>query len=341
MKQTEQVSIGGYAFTLETDAVELLKEYLGSLEAHYLDQEGGREIMEGIEERVAELLLDRCPGGLVARADHIRNIIDIIGRPEKIEADEPSASKADALPHPRKLYRDLEKRRLGGVCAGLATYFKADVAWFRLGFTIMAAVVFFSGVEHGVWSLTVPFLYAVLWVAMPAARTAEDRWAMRGESGTVDDISRSVRSGVREMGDTAREVVRSDGFRNVGRLFLIIIGIVLLITGTSGLASVSVLSFKGTQLFGAPIQGFLEGLQEHAPALANLFSTPWILSLGALAVILPFVGILYGGIMLIFGFKSPSWRPGLVIFVTWLIVVVVLLVLLFAGAAADGQINFV
>jgi hypothetical protein len=37
--------------------------------------------------------------------------------------------------------------------------------------------------------------------------------------------------------------------------------------------------------------------------------------------------MLYGGIQLIFGFKSPSWRPGLVIFILWLIVIIVLLVL--------------
>ena len=60
MTQTEQVSIGGYAFTLEKAAAEALEAYLKELEAHYLPQQGGKEIMEGIEERVAELLLDKC-----------------------------------------------------------------------------------------------------------------------------------------------------------------------------------------------------------------------------------------------------------------------------------------
>ena len=58
-----------------------------------------------------------------------------------------------------------------------------------------------------------------------------------------------------------------------------------------------------------------------------MLATPWVVALAALAVILPFVGMLYGGIQLIFGFKSPSWRPGLVIFILWLIVIIVLLVL--------------
>ena len=72
----------------------------------------------------------------------------------------------------------------------------------------------------------------------------------------------------------------------------------------------------------------------------DLLSTPWVVVLAALAVILPFVGLLYGGIQLIFGFKSPSWKPGLVIFVLWLIIVIVLMVLLFAGAAADDPAFF-
>ena len=47
MKETIQLSIGGYAFMLEKDAAEALSGYLTTLETHYLKQEGGKEIMEG------------------------------------------------------------------------------------------------------------------------------------------------------------------------------------------------------------------------------------------------------------------------------------------------------
>ena len=100
----------------------------------------------------------------------------------------------------------------------------------------------------------------------------------------------------------------------------------------------SVLSLKGTQLFGVPITHWLEELSQDYPAFYDLLSTPWVMVLAALAVILPFVGILYGGIQLIFGFKSPSWKPGLVIFVLWLIIVIVLLVLFIAGAISSDHI---
>lgn len=335
MKETVQLSIGGYAFILEKDAADVLKQYISSLEAHYLSQEGGKEIMEGIEERVAELLLEKCGQGGVVKDIHVHAVIDVIGRPERIEADDPEPNAAPGSGR-KKLFRDMENRRLGGVCAGLAVFFGLDVVWMRLIFAVSAAVIFFGGADHGVWSLSVPFLYALLWCAMPAARTAQDRWAMKGDSGSLDDIRRNVASGIREMGDTAREVGRSDFFQRFGRLFLVLIGLVLLITGTSGLASVSVLSFKGVNLFGVQLMEGLEELEAQFPALYDLMSEPWFVVLAVLAVVLPLVGMLYAGIQLIFGFKSPSWRPGLVLFVLWLIIVIVLLVVLMAGGVSAG-----
>lgn len=331
MKATEQISVGGYAFTLEQDASQALGKYIAELESHYLQQEGGKEIMEGIEERVAELLLDKCGNGRVGTLEHVQAVIDVVGRPERIEADDP-ASDANSGERPRKrLFRDLAHKSLGGVCSGLAAYLEVEVSWLRIGFIVLTIINFFGGMRTGMWSLTVPGIYCILWLAMPAARTAQDRWAMSGESGTADEIRRNVQSGIREMGDTAREVAHSNFFKQFGRIFLIIIGLVLLITGTSGLASISVLSLKGVDLLGVPYMRFMDELAEHAPVFLDLMNTTWVIVLVALAVILPFVGILYGGIQMIFGFKSPSWKPGLVIFVLWLIILVVLGVLGFAG----------
>ena len=263
MTQTEQYSIGGYAFTLEKDAAEALGRYIRELESHYLPQEGGREIMDGIEERIAELLGERCRGRVVAAAD-IQGVIEVIGRPERIEAEDPQAGN-EAPKGKKKLFRDLENKRLGGVCSGLASFFGMEVTWLRLGFAILTLITFFSGVEHGAWSLSIPILYCILWVAMPAARTAQDRWAMKGDSGTADEIKRNVQAGIHEMGDAAREMARSDFFKQFGRIFLVAVGIILLIGGTSGLASMSLLTFRGSQLFHIPSNEWLQELARQAP----------------------------------------------------------------------------
>ena len=338
MKEIEKVSIGGYAFTLEKDASQEAADYLCGLEAHYLKEPGGKEIMEGIEERMAELLVDRCGTGGVATVEDIRAIIEIIGRPERIEADDP-APEAPRPAQKKKLFRNPANSRLGGVCSGLAAYFDIEVTWMRLIFAVVAIVVFFTGVEHGVWSLSVPLLYCILWVAMPAARTSQDRWAMKGESGNLNDIRNNVTGGIREMGQAAREMARNSTIRNIFRILIVIIGFMLLITGTSGLASVSVVSLKWPSLFGARINEFLGDLSREAPGLMDLISTPWVLVLAILAVVLPLIGMIYGGVQLIFDFKPPRWRPGLVIFVLWLIIVIVLLVLAVAGAISTELIS--
>ena len=344
MTEIEKVSIGGYAFTLEKAASEEVGQYLKNLEAHYLGKPGGKEIMEGIEERMAELLLERCGRNGVATMADIQSLIGILGRPERIEADDPEPSETQAKPQ-KKLYRDLENKKIAGVCAGLGNYFNFDVVAMRIIFCVIALALFFTGADEGVWSLSGFAAYAILWLAMPAARTAQERWAMKGDAGTLDDIQRNIRNGVEEMGDAARrgmnevrDTVRGHG-NELGKILLLVIGIILLLGGVSGLASVSVIGLKGPTLLSAPIDRFLDDMSLHAPAFYEMVNTPWILILVVLAVVLPLIGLIYGGIQLIFGFKPPKWRPGLVIFVLWLIVLVVLAVLFAMGVVSTEYLR--
>ena len=344
MTEIEKVSIGGYAFTLEKAASVEVGKYLKNLEAHYLGKPGGKEIMEGIEERMAELLLERCGRNGVATMADIQSLIGILGRPERIEADDPEPEQAQARPQ-KKLYRDLENKRIAGVCAGLGNYLNFDVVALRIIFCVITLALFFTGVDEGIWSLSGFAAYAVLWLAMPAARTAQERWAMKGDAGTLDDIQRNIRSGVEEMGDAARrgmnevrDTVRGHG-HELGKILLLVIGIILLLGGVSGLASVSVIGLKGPTLFSAPLDRFLNDMSVHVPIFYDMVNTPWILVLVILAIVLPLIGLIYGGIQLIFGFKPPKWRPGLVIFVLWLVVLVVVGVLFALGVVSTEYLH--
>ncbi len=344
MTEIEKVSIGGYAFTLEKAASEEVGKYLKNLEAHYLGKPGGKEIMEGIEERMAELLLERCGRNGVATMADIQSLIGILGRPERIEADDPEPEQAQARPQ-KKLYRDLENKRIAGVCAGLGNYFNFDVVAMRIIFCVITLALFFTGADEGVWSLSGFAAYAILWLAMPAARTAQERWAMKGDAGTLDDIQRNIRNGVEEMGDAARrgmdevrDTVRGHG-NELGKIILLVIGIILLLGGVSGLASVSVIGLKGPTLFSAPLDRFLDELSVDVPIFYDMVNTPWIMVLAVLAVVLPLIGLIYGGIQMIFGFKPPKWRPGLVIFILWLVVLVVLAVLFAMGVVSTEYLK--
>ncbi|RCH54263.1 hypothetical protein DJ568_13280 [Mucilaginibacter hurinus] len=57
----------------------------------------------------------------------------------------------------KKLYRDEQRKKIGGVCAGLADYFGVDVSIVRVIFLVTAFL-------HGTGGL----VYVVLWVVLPA-----------------------------------------------------------------------------------------------------------------------------------------------------------------------------
>lgn len=169
---------------------------------------------------------------------------------------------------------------------------------------------------------------------------------MKGDNGTLDDIQRNVRAGIKEVGDAARrgvkevgEAVRTRNGSELGKIILLVLGIIVLLSGVSGLASVSVIGLKGPVLFSAPLDHFLNEMSEEVPIFYDMVNTPWILVLTILAIVLPLIGLIYWGVKMIFGFKSPKWRPGLVIFVLWLVILVILAVLFALGVVSTEYLS--
>ena len=357
MKEVERFSLGGYAFTLEQDAASLVADYLGELEKYYDGREGGSEIMEGIEERMAELLLEKAGRDGVCTREMIESIIGILGKPEVIEAageeeipgqagdDKERASdgeKANDGPK-RKLYRDMNDRMVAGVCSGLAAYFKIDTALPRILFVVFTLAFMLGWKWNGSHTIVTlhlffPILYIILWICMPPARTARQRWEQRGEDGTLSGIQRSIENGAKEVDEAVQRVANSHAASEFGRIFEKLIGVVLLIVAFSVLFTGGVVTF-GTGIFGG--HGFfglgdlinrgINELRDVAPSVAATLLHPWVHVLTAIVIFLPFLGILYGALQLLFGFKSPKWHPGLVIFVLWLMSLLALAILVATG----------
>ena len=354
MKEVERVSLGGYAFTLDQDAAALAESYLSELEQHYSAQEGGSEILEGIEERMAELLHEKCGRDGVASVSIIEGIIGILGRPEQIEAaegDSPAQPAKDTAPKGdgprRKLYRDLSNKVVAGVCSGLAAYSQWDVVLFRILFAAGTLAMLLPRWHHG--SVTVrflfPILYLILWIAMPAAKTVRQRWEQRGEDGTIQGIQQSIENGAREIDEAVRAVSNSKVGSEFGKIFEKLIGFFLLIIGFSGLFTGGVLSFgsgalthsgwlsdsEGVLGLGKLYGEGMSSLYNYSPEIAMAVSQPWVQILLLMVVFLPFLGILYGSLRLLFGFKPPKWHPGLVIFILWLLSVIAAGILIITG----------
>ena len=142
MNQIKKCSIAGVSFTMETDAYEALSAYIESLKDNYKNDPDGEEIVADIEARIAELILSAQPSNGIVCKPLISNIIKQMGSAEEIDNEstdyeqpkrEPEKSDINGNPRmPRRLYRDMENGKLGGVCAGIANYFDKDVTLIRL-----------------------------------------------------------------------------------------------------------------------------------------------------------------------------------------------------------------
>ena len=326
MTEVEKVSIGGYAFTLEVGAYAIVKQYLDELSAHYSGLEGGAEVMEGIEERMAELLYEKCADDGVASVEEVREIIDVLGKPSAIESDDdpqpkrPESDVTDERPKgKRRLYRDPTNKMLGGVCSGLAAYLKCDVVLIRIifiGLALLTCVVKChvenNHLENFTLNLWAPVVYIILWIAMPEARTVQQRWQMGVSNPPAGAVP------VRSSEPTGS---------GLGRVLRIIIGICLMLTAVCGLTFLlaALSGFSPFSIFDSPLD--ILAADKTFPLISSTFYRVLFL----LFCFLPGIGMLYGGIMLLFDLKSPSWRPGLVIFMVWVIVLTVLTVLTLMG----------
>ena len=103
------------------------------------------------------------------------------------------------------------------------------------------------------------------------------------------------------------------------------------------LTAVCGLTFGLAALFGQTIfdWNILDEIRDelafNAPGALPLVSSVLYRVAVLLSCFLPFVGMLYGGIMMIFDLRTPRWRPGLVIFLLWIIALTVVTVLTLMG----------
>ena len=241
MKKTENISLGGYAFTIEYDAYLELEEYIGSIRNAFSNDPSADEIVTDIEERIAELLKEKCISGMVVNLAMVDEVRKRVGDPKTLaqegedEKPEPDIAKEESKPSKKnwknkRLYRNMDGRILGGVCSGLSIYFGIDKALFRIFFLL----AFFIGFADEGFFCVSAIAYICLWIAMPAARSVEQKREMKGRPTNLDEY----RSKDFDLGKEINEVSESPAgksFRRAGGIFL---GLILLIIGLEGLVIV-------------------------------------------------------------------------------------------------------
>ncbi len=315
MNEVKKCSLSGIAFTMDVEAYNELHAYLETLKKNYKESADGAEIVADIEARIAELILSTQDTGRVVELPLVKNIIAQMGTPEDIAGDEESEPRHTASErNPRRLYRDTENAKLGGVCAGIGKYFDVDPVWVRVALFLPLLLQLFSWVPflHWVGPLmgnlfgVLIICYVVMWFAVPVARTARQKLEMNGERITVDSISRTAAAN--DPDATAKTVV-ADTVSVFGKVVLMLLKI-----------------FAGILVFGfvMAVVGLLIGLIAIAIGSHEIIPNDVSLAvpvLGVFIALIPSVMLIYA-LMCLIASRKPNGRAILTLFLLWVLTII-------------------
>lgn len=114
--------------------------------------------------------------------EDINYVIGILGNPEDFsDGTAKETGYTEYYRRSRRMYRDTDNAMLAGVASGVAAYLGTDISVMRI---LFALSFFVFG----------PFLYIILWIVLPAAKTTAQKLEMRGEPVTIENIERSVKA---------------------------------------------------------------------------------------------------------------------------------------------------
>lgn len=333
MNKTVTINISGIIFHIEEDAYDRLSKYLSTIKGYFSKTDGGNEIMSDIEARIAELLQARINASKqVILMNDVEHVMNVMGKPEDFGADQEKEEQGkEGQEQPfyseqkirRRLFRNPDEKAIGGVCSGLAAYFNIDTVWVRLA---MFLLIFFGGLS--LW------VYVIMWIVIPQAKTTADKLAMRGEQANInsifrnfkdeaedlknryskegrrqfDDIHNNVRHGFSQARGTASGLLNGL-FNIIGRLiglFLIFIGSIMLFAYVTSLFGISVMDTNHLNHWRRVI---FESQSDYA--------------LGVLAFIIvvgiPVIVLIYAGVRLLFRIRYTNRWLNLSLGILWAI----------------------
>ncbi|WP_018676777.1 PspC domain-containing protein [Riemerella columbina] len=322
MNKTITIALAGFSFTIEEHAYIKLSDYLAALR-NALEADEAEEVMYDIESRMVELFKESLGKREVINDTDVEQMIAQIGRPEQIEEQEDAYTTERPQPNhtfnrnEKQLFRDPERKKIAGVCAGLASYFGMDMTLMRVIWVILFLVL----IPLPGSPMLMVLLYAILWLILPKAITAADFLKMRGEPLNFDNLKSESSKIVKFANDSSkrvtelyndnRPVIREAG-SSIGNALRYILGAITGMIGLSLLVSAFVVlgssvtgghfklpGFLGFLLFEAPEKYIVIGLifiTILIPALIFLFLT---IKLFSPKTKLKYVSYIIGGLSLL------------------------------------------
>lgn len=342
MNKTISANISGIIFNIEEQAYERLKIYLEAIRSHFANSSDCDEIMADIEGRIAELFQERITDSkeVISMAD-VEEVVAIMGRPEDYgdqDLDDDDAGNnnntnttSGTIPNQggrkgRRIFRDPDNSRVGGVCSGLSHYFGWDPIWLRIFFLVLLL-----GFGTGV------LLYVILWIVIPEAKTTAEKLEMYGDPVNVENIGKSFgktsEGTMNDIANSARKFDTDANAQKVKNAFWIIIGYIgsfFKVFGKffgAGLIATSIGMMIVLGMVLLSTDGFIAITENGVSALTYgdvsslIFETTFLSNLawvGILIVIgVPILSFMYTGIKLLFSLQHSSKLIGITMTSIW------------------------
>lgn len=266
MKKTYNINISGYGFVIDEDAYDVLHSYLTTL-SEICDKGGEKETALDIECRIAEIFTENHSkrGPYIISITDVEEVIGRMGSPEEIIDLEVAESTGHCVPPqlppqikepvfiPKRLYRDVDNKIIGGVCSGLACYLGVDPTWMR----ILAIVGLFLSAS---W---VAFVYILLWIVIPPAVTPFEKIQMTGVDPSIRNIGKIVTGqyDIKSISSTPPPIPtdpKSAG--GLGGVAKVLVILSLIFIGSILVATTIAFVFSFVALCLSPIGGFNENM---------------------------------------------------------------------------------
>ena len=343
MNKTISINISGIIFNVNEDAYEVLKQYLEDLYKYFSKTEDGKEVYSDIEGRIAEIFSEIITeNNQVITMNDVENVIATLGRvedlidsDEELETEEEPQESKSTKKTKKRLYRDPEDGTIAGVAKGLSYYFGIDAVFIRI---ILILLFAFGG--SGLW------IYIVLWIAMPEAKTTIQKLEMRGEPINLSNIEKNIKEEFDNVKNNFSNNVYQKNiasfldkvlgffiaiFKGLFRAISGFVGFVFMVLGIAFLSViVSSYLFDTTAIqineFGIDtfsLRDVLYFISDSSNINFMFFSLLIILTI-------PILYMLYFGIKLIFGFKFNSKLISIILLMFWIFGIII-----FTASAID------
>lgn len=320
MEKSIKINISGVIFQIHENAYELLRDYLQSVSSLLSNVQGGGEMIDDIEARIAEIFQSKPSWQTaVISKDEVEEMISIMGKPEDIAGDLESEIPGGSYSRQqKKLYRNKDNAIIGGVCSGISDYTGIDAVWIRIIF-ILFALVYLSGAV----------VYAILWIVLPVISrgtylSKPAKTARKTEKARRDDVS--------AVGNAFNEIFRAFGkfFIILFRVILAIIGVAFIIGGFTALLSLVMVLFSHTTILLPDIyENSVIYLPEFMFFIADPALSVWLVILISLVILLPLLALIYWGVRMVFQIRVRDLALNLIMLIVWILGCTTLIIIAF------------